>query len=78
MKISELIKALQEAQKECGDVPVILSSDSEGNDFGTLDKYTSVCPVLDKTETNKIGVCLFPFIDHCEDMLSAVSFSPRK
>ena len=31
MKISDLIKGLQEAKKELGDIPVLLSGDEEGN-----------------------------------------------
>jgi hypothetical protein len=36
MKISELIKSLRELKKKFGDVPVLLSSDEEGNSYGTI------------------------------------------
>lgn len=72
MTINELIKVLCEAKKQYGNVPVILSADTEGNGFGTLDKQTSLCPVLDETETEVIGLCLFPFIEHCYDMQEAI------
>lgn len=36
-KISDLIKHLQRIQNTIGDVPVYLSSDSEGNSYGTIE-----------------------------------------
>ncbi len=37
MKISELIKALEEIKKESGDLEVVISRDEEGNGFGKED-----------------------------------------
>ena len=36
MKISELVKVLNRLKGTFGDLPVYMSSDSEGNSFGTL------------------------------------------
>ena len=36
MKISELIAALEELKSEAGDLPIVMSSDEEGNSFGTF------------------------------------------
>jgi hypothetical protein len=38
LKLSEVIKKLNSIQKELGDVPVMMSSDSEGNNFGSIDQ----------------------------------------
>ena len=45
-------------EKQCGDLPVVLSSDSEGNNFGTVNHTT-------------VGVCngivlIMPFCDCVE------------
>lgn len=41
-KISDLIKMLKDLKGEFGDLPVYLSTDSEGNSFGTLHGYSSI------------------------------------
>lgn len=41
-KISDLIKMLKDLKDEFGDLPVYLSSDSEGNSFGTIHGYSSI------------------------------------
>ena len=40
MLLSELIKELKLAKKELGDINVILSSDSEGNSFGSIETHS--------------------------------------
>ena len=47
MTLDKLIKILQEIKKEVGNVPVVLSSDSEGNSFGTLNAPLSFCKLQD-------------------------------
>ena len=42
MKVSELIKMLQQIKKEAGDLPVVISHDEEGNSFGTTMAHHSV------------------------------------
>lgn len=41
-KISDLIKMLKYLKDEFGDLPVYLSTDSEGNSFGTLHGFSSI------------------------------------
>jgi hypothetical protein len=36
IKISELISALEELKSRAGDLPIVMSRDSEGNSFGTI------------------------------------------
>jgi hypothetical protein len=36
MSVKKLIARLKLIEKQCGDLPVVLSSDSEGNNFGQL------------------------------------------
>lgn len=36
LKVSELIKLLEMVKRDFGDLPVVLSSDSEGNSLGTI------------------------------------------
>lgn len=36
IKIADLIKMLEMVKKDFGNLPVVLSSDSEGNGFGTI------------------------------------------
>ena len=42
MKISQLIKELEAAKKDVGDLEVVMSSDDEGNNFGIVNK-NSLC-----------------------------------
>ena len=55
LKISELIKVLEQFKKELGDMPIILESDPEGNSMGTISKDSIA---WDKT---KLGNTLFLF-----------------
>ena len=68
MKISELIKELQDWKKEFGDIPVIHQSDPEGNSFGTLHKRS-----FSYDSDTSIGTALFicPFQEDIEDELYA-------
>lgn len=43
LKISELIEVLTEYKNLLGDIPVFHQTDTEGNSFGTLDKFYSFC-----------------------------------
>ena len=36
LKLSELIQLLERVKRDFGDLPVVLSSDSEGNSLGTI------------------------------------------
>jgi len=54
MKISQLIKELNQLQKQIGDVPVYLSRDSEGNGYGSLDASMSF------GEYEKKAIILYP------------------
>lgn len=40
--ISDLIRMLEDLKDDFGDLPVFVSSDSEGNSFGTLHGYSSI------------------------------------
>jgi len=77
MNITELIEVLQNFKKQHGDVPVIMSSDTEGNEFSTLDKRFSPCQVLNDTSDKTIGLCLYPHYEHLEDMVEAINMSKR-
>jgi hypothetical protein len=41
IKISEFIKNLQNIHRICGDIPVLISCDSEGIRYGTITKSDS-------------------------------------
>lgn len=77
MTINGLIKVLQDFKKQHGDVPVIMSSDTEGNSFSTLDPRFSPCQVLNDTSDKTIGLCLYPYHEHLEDMVEAINMSQR-
>lgn len=40
--ISDLIRILKDLKEDFGDLPVFVSSDSEGNSYGTLHGYSSI------------------------------------
>lgn len=71
MKINDLMTRLISIQKDYGNVPVVLSTDSEGNSFGTTDKQISVCPVMNNKD-KVIGVAIFPFEEGYYDSIEAV------
>lgn len=59
MSVKKLIARLKLIEKQCGDLPVVLSSDSEGNNFGTI-------------HNTSVGVCcglvlIMPFVE-CVDI----------
>lgn len=66
MIISDLIKQLQAVKQDCGDVPVVLSSDSEGNSYGTTDTQSSLTYAVDN-KGNVVGIVLYPFADGYEN-----------
>ncbi len=58
MSVKKLIARLKLIEKQCGDLPVVLSSDSEGNNFGTVNHTTvGVCNGL---------VLIMPYCDCVE------------
>lgn len=71
MLINDLIKKLADISSQHGNIPVVLSSDSEGNSFGTLNEKGSIMIVENFPVSNQvIGVCLSPWyegIDTCEE-----------
>ena len=71
MLINDLITTLADISSKHGNIPVVLSSDSEGNSFGTLKEKGSIMLVENFPSYNQvIGVCLSPWnegIDTCED-----------
>lgn len=89
MTVSELIKELQKIKKYCGgDIKIVLSSDSEGNSYSTLDKSYSLVRDMEDSiiclykgpqikeklmEQKVIGVCLFPFEEGYESAENAVT-----
>ena len=74
MKICELIEYLKVIKKEVGDVPVVLSRDSEGNGFGTLKAPYSFGKVRNNEGDKVLGVSLYPF-EECYDDIEAVQVS---
>lgn len=54
LKISELIKALEFIIKESGDLPIFMSSDEEGNSYGTITK--------ESFSWNKKAIIIYPYI----------------
>ena len=72
MKISELKQYLSRVEKEFGDLPVVISCDSEGNSYGTLNKNGSLCEVMNDKGTKVVGVCLYPFEEGFCDIIEAV------
>lgn len=76
MTVNDLIKILKKYQKENGNAPVVLSSDTEGNSYGTTDRQTSHMPVCDSKD-KLIGVCLFPFEEGFYEPEEAVEHDRR-
>ena len=58
MKISVLIKHLKSIKEQCGNVSCYLSSDAEGNSFGTIED--------DSFSFDKAKVVIFPCREHCD------------
>ena len=61
IKISKLIQNLNAIKSECGDLQVYLSSDSEGNSYGTIEYGKS----FGTNKGSKVLV-LYPFIEQLE------------
>lgn len=71
MTIKELIKELKDVQKRVGNVPVVLSSDEEGNSYSTLNKG-SVSYAVDFNNKNRVvGVILYPWTEGFDDPVNA-------
>lgn len=63
MSVGQLIEKLTALQNAYGDLPVIMSSDSEGNSFGTLNKATiGYSPRYDKCGM----ILLMPYCDNID------------
>lgn len=64
IKIQKLIKELQKISDIFGDIPVVLSSDEEGNSYSTMDpsnRFSLTCTAVEK------GVLiLYPYQEYVE------------
>ena len=78
MTLAELITRLQKIKKELGNVPVILSSDSEGNSFGTLEKQYSFFRSVNLEGDKVLGLIIYPYVDGCCDEYEAFRASKEK
>lgn len=74
MKLNELIETLQEIKKEIGNVPVVLSSDSEGNSFGTLNAPLSFCKLQDDDSGKILGLGIYPYAEGFYDYIEALKY----
>jgi len=74
MTLDKLIKILQEIKKEVGNVPVVLSSDSEGNSWGTLKAPTSFCLVRNLEGDKVQGLGIYPFAEGFYDEFEALKY----
>lgn len=63
LKISEVIKVLQDYKNDLGDIPVFHQSDPEGNSFGTLHPRS-----FSYDTDTKVGTAMFicPFAEYVE------------
>jgi hypothetical protein len=68
MKISEMIAMLTQAKKDLGDMKVLLSSDSEGNGYGTLNAEHSL-GCMKKGITEEYGM-------KCKTLINALVLYP--
>lgn len=66
MKISELIKELNEWKCEFGDVPVFHQADPEGNSYGTIHKRSIT---YDNDTALGTAIFIMPFEEGIEDKL---------
>lgn len=74
MKISELIETLKHIEEEIGNVPVVLSSDSEGNSWGTLQAPHSFCLVRKSASNKVLGLGIYPFADGFRNEFEALKY----
>lgn len=74
MKINDLMARLISIQKDYGNVPVVLSTDSEGNSYGTLNENGSLRKVMVMNDKGikVVGICLYPFEEGFYDVIEAV------
>lgn len=83
MKLKSLITRLKTIEKKYGDIPVILSSDEEGNSYSNIDEKWSFGEVRDEKWDEKrhtledpvIGICIYPFKSFWDDYIKAVKES---
>lgn len=66
MRISEVIAELEQAKSEIGDAPVVMSSDTEGNDYSTIQK-DSFC-----IGENERMLRIYPYNERIDDPLEEV------
>ena len=84
MKISELIETLKHIEEEIGNVPVVLSCDSEGNSWGTLQAphsfrlVRSSCLVRNLKGDKVLGLTIYPFADGFRDEFEALKYKGGK
>lgn len=78
MKLCELIETLQYIEEEIGNVPVVVSSDSEGNSWGTLQAPHSFCRALNLEGDKVLGLGIYPFADGFSDEFEAIKASKKK
>lgn len=78
MKLNELIETLQYIEEEIGNVPVVVSSDSEGNSWGTLQAPHSFCRALNLEGDKVLGLGIYPFADGFSDEFEAIKASKKK
>ena len=76
MTIKELIKELQQNEKAFGDVPVVISTDEEGNSFSTLEKHQSISVNLDDKDVPN-GIILYPFVEGFMDPTEAINYKRK-
>ena len=74
MKLNDLIKVLQEIKKDIGNVPVVLSSDTEGNSWGTLKEPLSFCRLQDDESGKTLGIGLYPYAEGFDDYIEALNY----
>ena len=67
MTLDKLIKILQEIKKAVGNVPVVLSSDSEGNSFGKLNEPLSFCKLEDDYSDKIVGIGIYLYAAGFDD-----------
>lgn len=77
MTLDKLIKILQEIKKEVGNVPVVLSSDSEGNSFGTLNAPLSFCKLQDDYSDKILGLGIYPYAEGFDDYIEALNYKGK-
>lgn len=62
-KLSDLIKVLQMVKKDFGDLPVYLSTDSEGNSYGSINGSMSIGTINKGDDGNgdTVAIAIYPW-----------------